>query len=117
MRRVLLVAATTGYQTRAFEQAAARLDVELVYATDRCHVIEDPWRDRAIPVRFEDEQASTDRVVARAREAPFDGVLAVEVNGEEVAEFGEEKLTVGALGRAGFGPARDEGVSGHGAGG
>ena len=71
------MAATTGYQTRAFEQAAARLGVELVYATDRCHVIEDPWRDRAIPVRFDDEHASADRVVARAREVPFDGVLAV----------------------------------------
>jgi hypothetical protein len=77
MRRVLLVAATTGYQTRAFEQAAARLDVELVYATDRCHVIEDPWRDHAIPVRFHDEGASVDRVVARARHMPVDGVLAV----------------------------------------
>jgi biotin carboxylase len=77
VRRVLLVAATTGYQTRAFEQAAARLGIELVYATDRCHVIEDPWRDQAIPVRFDDEQASVDRVVARAQQRPFDGVLAV----------------------------------------
>jgi biotin carboxylase len=77
MRRVLLVAATTGYQTRAFEQAAALVGVELVYATDRCHVIEDPWRDSAIPVRFDDEQTSADRVVARARDASFDGVLAV----------------------------------------
>ncbi len=73
MRRVLLVAATTGYQTRAFEQAAVRLGVELVYATDRCHIMEDPWRDRAVPIRFDDERASVERVVARAQEAPASG--------------------------------------------
>jgi hypothetical protein len=39
---------------------------------------------------------------------------------EEVAEFGEEKLVVGAFGGAGFGPAGDErvgGVNRHGGGG
>ena len=46
MRRVLLLATTTGYQTRAFGEAAERLGVELVFATDRCHMIDDPWRDR-----------------------------------------------------------------------
>src|SRR5260221_3924129 len=38
-------------------------------------------------------------------------------NVEEIAEFGEEKLAVGAFGRAGGGPAGDEcggGVGGHG---
>ena len=52
MPRVLLVAATTGYQVRSFDEAAKRLGVELVLATDRCHVLDDPWRDRAIPIRF-----------------------------------------------------------------
>ena len=36
MPRVLLVAATTGYQVRAFGAAAERADAELVFATDRC---------------------------------------------------------------------------------
>ena len=52
MKRVLLVAATTGYQTRAFGDAAERLGVELVFATDRCKGLDDPWQDHAIPVRF-----------------------------------------------------------------
>ena len=77
MRRVLLVAATTGYQTRAFERAAVVLGLELVYATDRCHVIDDPWRDRAIAIRFDDEAGSVERVVGRAGEAGIDGILAV----------------------------------------
>jgi hypothetical protein len=77
MRRVLLMAATTGYQTRAFEQAASALGVELVYATDRCHILADPWRDRAIAIRFDDEPASVERVVAQGVEMAIDGILAV----------------------------------------
>ena len=42
MPRVLILAATTGYQTRAFGEAAERLGVELVFATDRCSVLDDP---------------------------------------------------------------------------
>ena len=77
MSRVLLLAATTGYQTRAFDEAAARLGVELVYATDRCGVLDDPWRDGAVPVRFSDESGSLAAVLEAARARPLDGVLAV----------------------------------------
>jgi biotin carboxylase len=76
-QRILLCATTTGYQTRSFGEAAERLGVELVFATDRCHVIDDPWRDAAIPIRFYDEDASVDAVVAAAADRPIDGVLAV----------------------------------------
>ena len=53
MPRILLLATTTGYQTRAFGDAAARLGADLVFATDRCHMLEDPWQDGAIPILFE----------------------------------------------------------------
>ncbi|MGA2601660.1 MAG: ATP-grasp domain-containing protein [Bryobacteraceae bacterium] len=53
-RRILLVAATTGYQTRMFAEAAERAGVELVLATDRCHVLEDPWGDHALAIKFDD---------------------------------------------------------------
>ena len=74
MRRVLLVAATTGYQVREFAEAARALDVELVLATDRCHILENPWGDDAAPVRFEDPQPGIEALAARG---PFDGILAV----------------------------------------
>ncbi len=74
MPRVLLVAATTGYQTRAFADAARHLRLDLILATDRCHVLEDPWGDRAIPVRFDDPLASRDVLLAAG---PFDAVVAV----------------------------------------
>jgi biotin carboxylase len=76
-QRILLCATTTGYQTRSFGEAAERVGVELVFATDRCHVIDDPWRDAAIPIRFYDEDGSVDAVVAAAADHPIDGVLAV----------------------------------------
>lgn len=74
MMRLLLVAATTGYQTREFAQTAARLGVELVLATDRCEHLDDPWGDGAIPVRFE---APHDALPALEAAGPFTGVVAL----------------------------------------
>jgi len=44
-KRVLLFAAKLGYQTRMFDAAAKKLDVELAFVTDRCHQLNDPWGD------------------------------------------------------------------------
>ena len=68
---------TTGYQLRAFNDAAEALGLELVFATDRCHKLDDPWQDRAVPVRFYDPERSLELIVRRAREFPVHGVLAV----------------------------------------
>ena len=75
MPRVLLLATTTGYQTRAFGDAAERLGVELVFATDRCHMLEDPWQDGAIPIRFHDEDGSVEAIVDASRARPLDGLI------------------------------------------
>jgi len=77
VQRVLICATTTGYQTRAFGDAAARLGVELVFATDRCHLIDDPWQDQAVPIRFYDEDASVAAILDRSAAQPIDGVLVV----------------------------------------
>ena len=80
MKRVLLLATTTGYQTRMFGAAAERLGVELVFATDRCDVLEDPWRDHAIPVRFHEEDASVAAILKHSdsdRDNPIRGILVV----------------------------------------
>jgi biotin carboxylase len=77
MTRVLLFSTTTGYQLRSFDEAAERLGIELVFATDRCSQLDDPWQDRAIPIRFHEEASSIAAVVAEARRSPFRGVLSV----------------------------------------
>jgi biotin carboxylase len=86
--RILLVAATTGYQTRSFAAAAARAGVEAILATDRCHVLEDPWRDRAIPVRFEDAERSAG---ALAEVRDIDGIVAVADRPTHIAALAAER--------------------------
>jgi len=75
--RVLLLSTTTGYQLRSFTESAERLGIGLVLGTDRCHRLEDPWRDGAIAVRFHQEDASLRAILAEARQRPLSGVIAV----------------------------------------
>lgn len=73
--RVLVFSTTTGYQLRSFGDAAAKLGIELTFATDRCHTLGDPWQDAAIAVRFEDLDASVEAVLANKQR--IDGLIAV----------------------------------------
>lgn len=77
MKRILLCTETTGYQTRAFEDAARTAAIDLVYATNHCHRLDDPWRDGAIPVKFHRGHAAAHEVVRALGGRPVDGVLAV----------------------------------------
>jgi biotin carboxylase len=70
--RVLLFATTTGYQIREFDAAARRLGIELRLATDRCHVMDDPWGDRAVAVEFDRPSE-----LSALRLMQLDGVAAV----------------------------------------
>ena len=75
--RVLILSTTTGYQLRSFGESAARLGIELTFATDRCHNLDDPWRDDAVAVRFHEEDASLRAILKAAAVKPVDGVIAV----------------------------------------
>lgn len=77
MTRVLLLSTTTGYQLRAFNDAAVTLGIELVFATDRCDHLDDPWQDAAIPIRFYEPDAGVAAIADAAAERPIDGVIAV----------------------------------------
>ena len=77
MKRVLLLATTTGYQTRSFDEAAVRLGVELVFGLDRCRQLDNPWGDRALAVRYYDDPRSVDAIVSAARDGAISGVLAL----------------------------------------
>ncbi len=74
-KHLLLFAATTGYQIRVFAEAARHLGMDLTLATDRCHILDDPWGDRAVAVRFDRIPESLDAL--RGLHAHFDGVAAV----------------------------------------
>ena len=77
MKRLLLLSTTTGYQAAEFRKAAERIGTPLVLASDRCHVLEDPWRDGAIPIRLEKPEESAGTIVEYARENPIHGLVAL----------------------------------------
>jgi len=75
--RLLILCTTTGYQTRAFVEAAQKIGLDVVFGTDRCHVLADPWRDGALPLRFEDPDRSAAQIVEYARSNRIDAVVSL----------------------------------------
>lgn len=88
-KRILLIAATTGYQTRAFAAAGERLGYTVQLATDRCHVLADPWGDHALPLRFERPNAAASAI---AKAGPFHGVTAVGDRPAHIAAVAARRL-------------------------
>src|SRR5271155_2561491 len=52
-KKLLILASKLGYQTRGFAEAAEKLGVEVLFGTDRCHQLENPWGDEALALHFE----------------------------------------------------------------
>ena len=76
-KRLLLLFTTTGYQAAAFKEAAEQLDMAVLAGSDRCHMLEDPWRDGAIPLRFEESHASAEKIVEYAQNPPLDAIIPI----------------------------------------
>jgi hypothetical protein len=75
-KQILLFTSKLGYQTRSFDEAARKLDIALTFVTDRCHQLDDPWGDRAIPVHFESPEAAANAVLEKVRsDGSIAGVL------------------------------------------
>jgi biotin carboxylase len=76
-KSILLFASKLGYQTRSFDAAARRLGVRLVFVTDRCHELSNPWGDDALAVRFDAPEHAAGRALQEFRKRHFDGVVAL----------------------------------------
>jgi predicted ATP-grasp superfamily ATP-dependent carboligase len=77
-KRLLIFASKLGYQTRSFDEAAGKLGVDLRFVTDRCHQLDDPWGDRAIPVHFESPESAAYAVLEAVRGGEsVDGIVAL----------------------------------------
>jgi biotin carboxylase len=76
-KRILILATKLGYQTRSFQAAADKLDVEIAYVTDRCNRLEDPWNDGALAVHFEVPEGAAADVLEANRGLAVDGILAL----------------------------------------
>ena len=77
MSRLLILASKLGYQTRSFAEAAKAIGVDVVFASDRCHQLEDPWADGAIAVRFDEPEEAARRIVKQSLVRPVDGLIAL----------------------------------------
>ena len=76
-KKLLILASKLGYQTRGFADAAEALGVEVHFATDRCHKLDDPWSDGAVPLHFENPQDAAKEIVQRFAGVPPDAILAL----------------------------------------
>src|SRR5262249_9867650 len=82
-KRILLFASKLGYQTRTFGQGARQLNMDLIFVTDRCHQLDDPCGDRAMPVHLESPERAAYEVLQSLRDASAagmgapDGILAL----------------------------------------
>ena len=74
---VALFASKLGYQTRSFEAAARKLGVQLLYVTDRCHELNDPWGDHAIAARFANPEEAAAAAIQSLRAKPLAAILAL----------------------------------------
>ena len=89
-KRILLIAATTGYQVRVFAETAERIGMDVVLATDRCLHLDDPWADQAIAVRFQDPFTYADSLAEAGTRV--DGIVAVGDRPAFLASIAAERL-------------------------
>jgi biotin carboxylase len=96
-KRLLILASKLGYQSRGFAEAAEKLGVDIIFGTDRCHQLDDPWGDGALPLHFEDPRGAAAEIVRQLRGhlpdalAP-DAVLALGDRAAPAAAFAAQML-------------------------
>lgn len=76
-KKLLILASKLGYQTRGFASAAADLGVEVQFATDRCHKLEDPWSDSALPLNFARPREAAEEIAEHSKAAPPLAIIAL----------------------------------------
>jgi hypothetical protein len=77
MKRLLILASKLGYQTKSFAEAANRLGAELIFGTDRCGRLDDPWADGAVPLHFEDPAKAGELLANTVRGQGVNALLAL----------------------------------------
>lgn len=93
-KRLLLLAGKLGYQTRGFAEAAEKLGVDVVFATDRCHQLDDPWGDRALALHFEKPREAAEQIVRQLAGHPPEAVLALGDRPTTAAAYAAQALGI-----------------------
>ncbi|HEV8309392.1 MAG TPA: ATP-grasp domain-containing protein [Methylomirabilota bacterium] len=78
MKRLLLLIPTTTYRTEDFVEAAGRLGVEMIVASERPSTFETEFPDHLLTVDFTDPEKAARTVAELARRRPLDAVVPVD---------------------------------------
>ncbi len=106
--RLLLLLPTTTYRTEAFVDAATKLGVELVCASERPSTLEELSPDSLVTLDFADPQASAETIARFARRLPIDAVVAVDDQTTVVAAAISQRLGLKANSLPAVTTARDK---------
>jgi biotin carboxylase len=90
MQRVLVLAATTAYQTDDLVAASRRLGVEVVLGTDRCHVLAEDWPEGALALEFRDPARAAEQIAEAAPDIA--GIVATDEHTALIAALAAERL-------------------------
>lgn len=92
MARVVLVVPSSTYRATDFLEAARRLDVEVVVATEEPHALAAVMGGRSVVIDLDDPASAADALVAHDRRYPVDAVVAVDDRGTVVAAEASSRL-------------------------
>ena len=106
--RLLLLLPTTTYRTEAFVEAATRLGVELVCASERPSTFEPLAPDSLITLDFTDPRASAETIARFAQRRPIDAVVPVDDLTTIVAATISQRLGLKANSLPAVSTARDK---------
>lgn len=95
-KRILILASKLGYQTRAFTDAAKKLNLEISFGTDRCHKLEDPWSDGALALHFENPETAAAEIAAQLATKRPDAILALGDRSTATAAYAARSLGIAA---------------------
>ena len=92
MPRLLLLMPTASYRTGDFMQAASRLDLDIVVASDEDQPLADLFPGRSLTTSFADPQRGADQIARFADAYPIDAIVAVDDAGALLAAHAAELL-------------------------
>jgi biotin carboxylase len=90
--RVLLLLPSGTYKAPDFLEAARRLDVDVIVASETEQTLAEAMGDRALVVDLSDPAGSAKKIVSLAARLPLDAVLAVDDQGLEIAALASTEL-------------------------
>lgn len=105
--RVLLLLTATTYRAQAFVDAAARLGVEVVAATDMPKALAEFWQ-QPLGIDFTHLESATERIAAFAADKPLNAIIAVDDSGSLLAAQASVALDLPHNGIAAAEAARDK---------